>query len=421
MNPVVHRTFMSSSSSFRRWVIVAAVLATASNPAATAASHHRSTWGQILVGGGNCDNLSLPARAALYDPATNSFTDVKMESPRSSAAATLITTSHDAGKVLISGGEGKDSCALASTELYDLATNSFTRGPSMRAARVRHTATVLTNGPRAGEVLIVGGWGPRCNGRVALASTELYDPATRSFTLGPNLHAGRQDHTATPIVSGPNKGKILIVGGMDSNFHAMASTELYNPFSNQMETGPSMKLPRAGHTATVIPAGSNSGAILIAGGNDGRTGQLATTELFDPVTARLLPGPTMKTPREEHTATVIESGPDMGEILIAGGTNDGLELASTELYDPQRNAFASGPDMNYPRYGHTATAVGGGSNAGRILITGWIGYDSSVPSDLYDPATRRFVPEADSPLWRGGCGGTFANELPPRPSHDAHR
>ena len=129
----------------------------------------------------------------------------------------------------------------------------------------------------------------------------------------------------------------------------------------------------------------------------------------------------MKTPREEHTATVIESGPDTGEILIAGGSNYGIDLASTELYDPKRNAFAPGPDMNYPRYGHIATIVGRGRSAGRILITGWTGYDSSAPSDLYDPATRQFIPEAKSPLWRGGCGGTFAIGLPPRPLRDSRR
>ena len=77
--------------------------------------------------------------------------------------------------------------------------------------------------------------------------------------------------------------------------------------------------------------------------------------------------------------------------------------------------------MMWWRAGHTATVIGRGRGAGRILITGWNNYDSIIPSDLYDPATRRFVPEADSPLWRGGCGGTFAIQLPPRPPYQFHR
>jgi hypothetical protein len=419
----VKRTFMSSSSSYPGWAIVVATLVFALASAATAASRYRSTWGEILLGGENCDNSDLPARAALYDPASNDFADTTMKSPRDSAIATLIASGSDAGRVLVIGGYDKDACALASTELYDPATNSFGRGPSMHGVRVWHTATPLTAGPHAGEVLIVGGWGgPHCYDPVALISTELYDPATRSFSPGPSLHAGRQKHTATLITSGPNKGKILIAGGVDSKDNPLASTELYDPWSNQIEPGPSMNLPRVGHTATVIPAGESSGKILIAGGDSTNDYHpLATTELFDPLTNRFLAGPTMKTARESHTATVLNAGPNAEKILIAGGSNDREGLASTELYDPERNAFAPGPSMNYPRYGHTATDIGWGRSAGRILITGRNDYGSIIPSDLYDAATNTFVPAANSPLWRGGCDGTFAIQLPPRPPHDSHR
>src|SRR5208282_360809 len=155
----VKRTFMSSSSSYPGWAIVVATLVFALASAATAASRYRSTWGEILLGGENCDNSDLPARAALYDPASNDFADTTMKSPRDSATATLIASGSDAGRVLVIGGYDKDACALASTELYDPATNSFGRGPSMHGVRVWHTATPLTAGPHAGEVLIVGGWG----------------------------------------------------------------------------------------------------------------------------------------------------------------------------------------------------------------------------------------------------------------------
>jgi len=155
----VNRAVRSSSSSFRAWAAVGAALAFALIPVATPASQDSSTWGQILLGGENCDNSDLPARAALYDPASNHVANTTMKSPRDSATATLIAGGSDAGKVLISGGYDKDSCALASTELYDPATNSFGRGPSMHGVRVWHTATPLTAGPHAGEVLIVGGWG----------------------------------------------------------------------------------------------------------------------------------------------------------------------------------------------------------------------------------------------------------------------
>lgn len=435
MNLVVNRTFTSSFRPLRGWAALGGAVIFALASGATAASRHRSTWGQILVAGGACDDFGPVEDAELYDPAANRFANTAMKSPRDSATATLIASGRDAGKILISGGylyvlDMLDKLhALASTELYDPATNSFTRGPAMRAGRLRHTATVLTAGPRAGEVLMAGGEGEgKSKDFVELASTELYDPATRTFTPGPNLRTARDEHTATVIVAGPNAGKVLIAGGTDSNDHPLASTELYNPWSNQIEPGPPMNSARIQDTATIIVSGENSGRILIAGGDSTSDFHpLATTELFDPLANKFVPGPTMQTARESHTATVVNAGPNAGKILIAGGLNHEHgdhddDLASTELYDPEHNAFAPGPSMNWARRDHTATATASGPNAGRILLSGGTYIDIFiVPNDLYDPMTNSFSPKGYVPNRQGGCFETFAIQLPPRPPHHSRR
>ncbi len=402
------------------------VAAFAAAGAAQASPRSQPTWGKILIAGGVCEDIDLPlARAELYDPASNRFLDrrLKMKSIRSGAAAALIAGGPNAGKVLITGGYGNDYRELSSAELYNPANNAFTFGPAMHDGRVWHTATAIVSGPNAGKILIAGGQGKDSEGHLALRSTDLYDPATNTFKRGPNMHSGRFGHTATPIISGPNAGKILLAGGTDANYNPLSSTELYDPASNTIRPGPATNSPRAGHTAAVIVSGKNAGKILIAGGQQ-EPADLASTELYDPATNTISSGPAMKIARKHHSATVIESGPKAGKILIDGGDhvackgNDchGDKLSSTELYDPETNAFTPGPSMNRPRAGHTATVVKYGPNAGKILISGGMYYlGQPVPTDLYDPVTNTFAPEAHTPVRDGGCDDTISIQLPAAP------
>jgi hypothetical protein len=70
--------------------------------------------------------------------------------------------------VLIAGGY--NAGYLASAELYNPATGTFTPTGSMNTARAGPTATLLNNG----MVLIAGGTGPGYPVGGTLASAELY-------------------------------------------------------------------------------------------------------------------------------------------------------------------------------------------------------------------------------------------------------
>ena len=64
---------------------------------------------------------------------------------------------------------------------------------STSSTRARHTATLLQDG----RVLIAGGETCCSPSVLALASTEIYDPATLGFTSAANMTIARSGHTAT--------------------------------------------------------------------------------------------------------------------------------------------------------------------------------------------------------------------------------
>ena len=106
-------------------------------------------------------------------------------------------------------------CALTGAELYDPATQTFSPTGDMTVDRALHTATLLGNG----KVLIAGGQESESTTPtyVFLASAELYDPVTGTFTVTDSMATPRVGHTATLLGS----GKVLMIGGR------LTSAELY--------------------------------------------------------------------------------------------------------------------------------------------------------------------------------------------------
>ena len=73
--------------------------------------------------------------------------------------------------------------------------------------------------------------------------------------------------------------------------------------------------------------------------------------------------------RYGHTATLLPNG----KVLVAGGAN------SSELYDPSTGTWTQTGNLNFTRSGHTATLLPNG----KVLVAGGAG----VQSELYDPST----------------------------------
>ncbi len=325
------------------------------------------TSGKVLITGGTNTNVP-PVTAELYDPAAKAFSFTKgtMGTARVSATATVLKS----GKVLVIGGNGPDGNPVATAEIYDPASDTFalTTG-SMQSTRVYHTATLLNDG----TVLVTGGLDVSGNSSgVPVATAELFDPNTTSFTPLANMGTARNFHAATLLAN----GKVLVTGGFDSGT-GLPTAELYDPATKTFSlTIGNMTVGRAGHTATLV----SGGKVLVAGGAASLGGAATSTaELFDPATATFSATTgAMSNGRSLHTATLLNNS----QVLMAGGDaffNNGAQaqsLSAAELFDPVTGSFTSTADMTTGRESHTATLLGNG----QVLVVG--GADSTLGSVL---------------------------------------
>jgi N-acetylneuraminic acid mutarotase len=180
--------------------------------------------GRVLVLGG-ADLSNYLATAEIYDPATKAFKATgRMKTARENAQAVLLKD----GRILVVGGDegvggGEGDTVtdhiLASAEIYNPATGKFTPTGSMHFARTQFTATLLPNG----KVLVTGGLNSGISGTM-LASAELYDPNTGTWSMTGSMSTGRMANSAVLL----DDGQVLVVGGTD-----LAGEDLYNPATGE--------------------------------------------------------------------------------------------------------------------------------------------------------------------------------------------
>ena len=229
-------------------------------------------------------------------------------------------------------------------------TFAFTAGV-MTTARENFQMTKLADG----RVVLTGG----TSFGSTLGTGELYDPSTGNFTALPHtMLVPRSLHTATLL---PN-GNILIAGGIDATNANTGVIEEFNPLGGNFVFTGTMATARNSHAANRLASGN----VLIAGGNAGTVGSAATTAAEVAVTA----GTSAATGslNSARMATFSAALPD-GRVLVAGGTINGVPLASAEVYAPSdatSGTFSFTGDLATPRGGGSAAAL----NDGTVLVVG---------------------------------------------------
>lgn len=271
--------------------------------------------GSVIVAGGT---------AGYFDsPGYQSFISTERLSPGSGAwtRAADLTQARSMptgavlqdGRVLLAAGYFTNQPAelelrmLDSAELYDPTANTWTPTGSLEEARYGAGAVTLADG----RVLVVGGWGdvsgnnagPLYGSHGALASSEVFDPGSESWT---SVGSVPVEVTQPNLVALPDGGALIVADGRPFRF---------DPRSGAW-SGTGAMVTRA-VDRTLVPL--IDGRVLAAGGavGDGEeVHYIAKAEIYDPATDRWAATARMPTPRSGGTGLLTGNG----SVVIVGGS-----------------------------------------------------------------------------------------------------
>ena len=199
----------------------------------------------LVVGGYNARQQWL-ADAEIYNPSTNTWSLVSPgESHGVQHSATLLSD----GRVLVVGGcIGSGQCT-GRVDLFDPLTDSWTEGPPLASARASHAAVLLEDG----RVLVAGG-------TIEDDDAVIFDPSANTWTAtGPMVSQRAQ----APMVK-LSDGRVLAAGGLGlpGDPAALASAEVFDPATNAWIPAAPLTEPRYAHSLLLLP----DGQVLAVGG-----------------------------------------------------------------------------------------------------------------------------------------------------------
>lgn len=347
--------------------------------------------GKVLVVGGTDANGNFVTTAELFDPVsgTSSFTG-SPGFPRDNAVTTLLSTH----KVLRAGGLDKSSGAATNVaEVYDPTSGQWSQVAPMSTPRQNARLFNLPDG----TVLVYGGEGGTGTSPSLLKAAEVYDPIANTWKTVSNMITPRNSPASIFLAeTGANNGELLVFGGLNetSNSSApLASAELYNPLSQTWTATDSLNTARDQFSANLLP----NGKVLVAGGLDANGKLLDSAEVYDPGSGTWSYVSSMNAARANHQSLVLDA---TGQVLVAGGFSGavgsapGSATASAELFSPFTETWTLTGSLTYPRaeFGLQKMAPDGQILAflGKSARTNAVPIPLVGPSELYNPYSRNW-------------------------------
>jgi N-acetylneuraminic acid mutarotase len=293
------------------------------------------------------------------------------------------------GKVLIFGSGYNYNTTV---DLFDPTTNTFTTTGSLRRARSNAPGVLLNNG----RVLVAGGF----NGTTSMAATELYDPNTGQFTDSGFMNLERRNHALVKL----HDGRVMVFGGFTNNSanNYTSTTEIYDPVTGVWTIGPSMNSARSELVAVLL----HDNRILIAGGYNSVQGHLKTAEIYNPYTNQItLLSAQMNIARSD--ASIIAT--PQGAVIIAGQQGSTIQ-SRFEIFNSSTDSFASiVPELDQAvsvpsiavRSDGVVVIFGGVNGAIGFFTRGY----------LFDPSNNRLVDENVAlPIYRSNSTATTLDD-----------
>lgn len=367
--------------------------------------------GRIATFGGREFNFISGSHAELYNPATNTFSELTMNTPRDMAYVVKLQS----GKYFIAGGSHDLGVApgYATTEVFDPVANTFTATASMNYARCWATGALLSSG----KVLIAGAWYNTSGSTYG----ELYDPVTDAFTLTGAMIQPR----ANALILPTDDGGAMVMGGFASyggtNY---TSVEYYSSSDNSFHSVSSEIIPGdAGwlvfmgnfHKRPAADYKMSSGKYLVGASRTREYGLLT----FDPATKTFAKiatsSPLMDAwtdggffdialDKASNTAYLlgVDSGSDPFQISLVA-----VNLTTGAVYHPASTFTMPSSEYLYP----TMTFI---SSKGKLLLEGI----SSTTGDYFHATDKTYLITPQTPSAVESIAATVpAVNCYPNPTH----
>jgi hypothetical protein len=301
----------------------------------------------------------------VWDYNTNVFTNI-------ATSADLFCSGHAVladGRILVVGGFGGSgtNIGIANAEIFDPATNVWTKVPNMAYKRWYPTATTLSDG----RVLVTAGWqtSPHTNAGIP----EIYDPASNLWT---QLSNANNPFETYPFIFQLPDGRVLHVGGTEYPTITDIldlSTQTWTSLDTRIIDGASatMYLPNE-----ILKAGSATDSQNI--GPSSNTAYILDMTQPSPAWQQV---PSMAYPRSFMNLTEL---PD-GTVLATGGETDkdGGNIANAvykaELWSPATKTWTTMGAMHTPREYHSTAVL---LPDGRVVESGMGADFGNVPDQL---------------------------------------